>query len=428
MANEQVNLDLTATDKASKVIDQVADDAADLEKNPAEIEVTADTDQAVRTLDDLTGEAKRLASQDWIVDFKADISQAKDDAAKLESQLKQTGDAGETAGKQVDSVGGSNKVNAIRDLTGPLGEVSGQVGDMGESFTAAGELIEEKMGLAAGSLTSLLGPIGLAAGAVFTFWNMWKKSAEEAKQRTEDVVKALAAGDFTKAANDLTKAYGHQISDGEKLGLSLQDITHFITGTTDSLGVYTDALEGLTDPGERARALHEKLSGVSIVEGQKIQGTITALQQARGEYDKTGDSLAATQRRQFEVTKAIGGTNDALLEQAKVAVPAVRNEILNYIAVTNGIPKEKMTAILTDLDPDDAAQVRRELDNLTKPRTVEVSTIQKVGAYAAPTYGAPRSTTNVTVNVPAGMRPDDVIAAADRYARRNGGRASRARR
>ena len=64
MADEQIRIDIEAEDSASKVLEQVADDAAELEKLTPEITVSADTDAATRGIEDVTDAAQTLSRQD----------------------------------------------------------------------------------------------------------------------------------------------------------------------------------------------------------------------------------------------------------------------------------------------------------------------------------------------------------------------------
>lgn len=428
MADEDLELRISADDDASKVLEDIAEQAEDLEDRDVELEVDVDDRKAVRSLDDLEGTAKDIAGQDWIVDFKADVDQAKRDAAQLEQQLRQTGEAGDTAGDKVAGVGGSQRVNAIRDLTGPLGEVSTQVGDFGDSFIAAGETIGQQMGLseqAIGRLASVLGVGGIAFGAVLSFWQMFKKQAEDARKKAQEVQEALAAGEFTKAAQDIQDQYGGLIDQANGYGISLQQVIDFLTGTTDSLGRYSTKIAAAGDPQARVNALMEEFGDLTANQALGLQGLLGQLDEARSTYDAAGDSIQKAQRRQFELTKAVGGTTSAYLEQARVAVPEVRAEILKYVAAQEGIPPQKITKILSELDPTDVDEVEKELDRITKPRTVPITLNGvTIGVPTGPgTRTAPSSVTNVLVNMPRGSRwSSGTVREANRWARRNGGR------
>jgi hypothetical protein len=428
VADEDLELRISADDDASKVLEDIAEQAEDLEDRDVELEVDVDDRKAVRSLDDLEGTAKDIAGQDWIVDFKADVDQAKRDAAQLEQQLRQTGEAGDTAGDKVAGVGGSQRVNAIRDLTGPLGEVSTQVGDFGDSFIAAGETIGQQMGLseqAIGRLASVLGVGGIAFGAVLSFWQMFKKQAEDARKKAQEVQEALAAGEFTKAAQDIQDQYGGLIDQANGYGISLQQVIDFLTGTTDSLGRYSTKIAAAGDPQARVNALMEEFGDLTANQALGLQGLLGQLDEARSTYDAAGDSIQKAQRRQFELTKAVGGTTSAYLEQARVAVPEVRAEILKYVAAQEGIPPQKITKILSELDPTDVDEVEKELDRITKPRTVPITLNGvTIGVPTGPgTRTAPSSVTNVLVNMPRGSRwSSGTVREANRWARRNGGR------
>lgn len=445
--SEQVNLDLTATDKASKVVDSVGDKVEELEKHPAEVEVTADTGKAVRSLDDLTGEAKRLAQQDWILNFKADIAQAKDDAAKLEGQLKQTGEAGETAGDKVSSIGGANKVNAVRDLTGPLGDVSSQVGDLGESFSAAGELIEEKMGLAAGSLTNFLGPLGLAAGAVFAFWTMYKKRAEEARKATLETAASITELGATAAAakkvEDMLKTDPDLVTHVQELGLSYQDLIDLVSGkAVPAFDQWRDLL-GLLDTAQLSQrgALGTYLPFVDA-QAKKLGLTrdellklLPAMKDVTDAAGGQADQFAASRDIADKLADVMGRRLTPEMADVGVKADTSKQSLHDVQLELHGIDGSHARADVTVTDNGTAADTTAKINAIPTHHLTEVQVEATLSAISRATLAAagivvPRgaSVTNVTIHAPAGMRAADLVAAGDRYARRNGGRSNRARR
>lgn len=415
---EQVNLDLTATDDASKVIDKVGDKVDDLEKHPAEVEVDADTKKAVRTLDDLEGHAKKLAGQDWIVEFKADIDKAKKDAAELEDQLKRTGRAGKDAGDDVQSISGEQRVSAMRDLTGPLGDVSSGVGDLGDSFVAAGSQIESAMGMAEGSLTNLLGPIGIVAGAAFTFWNMWKKNADEARQRVNDLADAmLEVGQkqaITDALTDLVKKNDDLRSSAADLGLNLDDLVQLVNGRqVPAFAAAKSAYDKLIDgtgqaigKGEGYMTMVKRTLGLNDLQARALVNSALSYQTLQGELSTTTG----------EVGKAIDRTKD-------------------YQVILGKTPPHVTTTYQVIADATALEETKKEQERLQRwfnehpviiPTKVSGQGAQGFtpGAIGPQSVPVPQ-VSNVTIHVPRGMRAADVIAAGNAYARRNGGRRAR---
>lgn len=443
--SEQVNLDLTATDKASKVVDHLADQVDDLEKHPAELDVTADTTKATRTLDDLEGTAKRVAQQKWIVDFKADIDKAKDDAARLEGQLKQTGEAGETAAKKVDSIGGEQRVSAIRDLTGPLGDVSSNVGDFGDSFTSAAMQIETSMGLAEGSLTNFLGPIGIAAGAVFTFWTMYKAKAEEAKKATIDTAKSITELGATAAAekkiSELLEADPDLVTNVQALGLGYRDLVKLVSGqAVPAYDLLTKANDVLTAAAAATpygthgasiykAAIQDQAKALGLTEDQ-MRDLIPVLEDVTSTVGGQVDQFAKSRDIADRLADVMGRRLTPEMADVGVAADTSKQSLHDVQLELHGIDGTHAKADVNVTDNGTAAATAAKVDKAAEDRTAVVHISPDFGNFEARLAQATRNATvtNVTIRAPAGMRASELVTAGDRYARRNGGRASRARR
>jgi hypothetical protein len=372
----EVELDTT---KASRILDDFADDAQELidRYHPIEVPVEVDAGQATGALDDVKAAAGDVDALDPKVEVTADTAKAEQglDAVK---------------GKASDA---SGTVGTLRDLGAPLDEafsgLSGTAGDFGEAFQIAGDKIGGAMGLgqeAIGKLSMAMGVGGVALGAVLTFWKMFQQGAEDAKKATEEVIKtqqAMAAGDMAKVAGDIQKKLGSEtVRALQGMGVSAKQITDYVTGTSSELGLLTGkardlrlAWEEAREPGKDQRQTEAILGQLQAVE--KLTGQV-------GDYRDTwinaNGTLQESTKQQFEMARALGATTDDMMEMARTVAGPTRAAILTHIATVEGIPQSVLTRILTDTDPDDYAQVKAELEALKKPVVVPVVASVRVDA------------------------------------------------
>src|SRR5215510_3207739 len=262
MPDEQVNIDINATDKASKPIDAVADKVADLDKAKVDIPVEADTKPAerdmaglmakvdglardpatliltsnattiARQITDLTGELDRLDANDPEVQVKSEqINSLQGDLDAIETKLREVNDIPiepkvETAPavQHVDELSDSAKKgraalanmagNAAQDLgalSGVAGSLGVGIGQLAEGFgdaTLEGEGLASALGGLAGS-AAVIGAIGLAVSAVT---NKLEASKQTAKENEDQVTR------FFGALRDGATILSTYIDDIEKTG------------------------------------------------------------------------------------------------------------------------------------------------------------------------------------------------------------------
>lgn len=160
---------------------------------------------------------------------------------------------------------------------------------------------------------------------------------------------------------------------------------------------------------------------------------------AAGAAARLAEEQAAQAGATLTAEERLDALNTSLLESARQATPQARAQIEQYLAEVNGIPPAKATEIVANAD---TAAAARELDEAAnpgqKPRPawieagVDNASLQRARAAFDQALGGwggfSVSPTNITVNAPQGMSADAVIAAATRYARRNGGTLLTARR
>lgn len=295
MADEQIRIDITAEDDASKVLDKVADDAEKLEKLSPEIDVTADTDSAESALADVGDEAKKLEKLSPEVDVTADTSSAEsaladvrsdaealsrqdteiilrariDDAKgalkALRDDLDQTGEKAEDTAKKLDRIDGdggggiSSRGNAIADLTGPLGEASSAASDFAGVFEGLGDIAGDVVGKLGGSAATVakvgqaMGVLGLAVTVGAAAWTLYQGNQKKAREETERMVAsqnklndALEKGDVLAWATEFKAAYGDAVKAAQGLGIAVSDATKFVTGQIDVLPGLNEGLARAT--------------------------------------------------------------------------------------------------------------------------------------------------------------------------------------
>lgn len=398
MADEQVNVTITARDEASRVLEGVSDSAGDAAR---------DVDELDRKLDDTTRADREIVIEARADDAKRAVKDVGDELDKLEGKGHHAGaQIGESFTRDVGGVLDEERAGPIADYQAALLGLGETIGGAGGPFAKIGESI--------GKVAGALGLGGVAFIAVQTFFDLWSRGAQHAREESEKlqaVHEKIAAGQTADAAKALTEQFRDQITAAERLGIAGGDVIRFITGSTDALGDYVDATHLSTDAAQVYLDLQKRFPELTVAQQDALADLIPQLARARTGYQGAGDDLATLQRRQFDAIKAIGGTSDAMLDLARTAIPAVREEIVNYIALQEGIPKTVVTDILTDLDTDDAAQVRRELDELTKAREIAVSV-----RYDETAYHLPGGTT-----ILGGPMTSSVVDSAARsWARRNG--------
>lgn len=437
MPDKEIRLELTAKDEASDAIGEVADAAEDLTDRPAELELDADTTSAERDLEETSDTLERIERQPWIAEVRADIDQAQRQAEELQDQLgslEADVDTSEVDRKLRDTEGaGIGVTNTFRDMGGPLGEMTGQVGDFGEAFETAGAMAASQFGLSGTATTAMtagLGAVGLAIGALTFLWGKVRESQEQTKERVDDYKKAIdeANGSLREGAR-LKLAESLSDDDVQRLadyGLTLDDVVDSMAGNL------SPAMADMRDKAAEARDEYTKLQsemggagGGGVGKMPKVIEDWQHLNRLIGDessaLNRAADVHRARQRVLQDQTNATRTYNDQVSES---------NRRMGVLSDTIAkIPPAKRTDVAVTDNGSAAATGQRIEDEI--PDTVEVDVAirtadairQAVRDLTAGLSGAGASVTNVTVHTPRGIGWDRSAArAADRFARRNGGR------
>jgi len=341
----KIQVDITARDKASEVIEDVADAAGDLEKLTPEVEIGADTDTAKADIQAVADAAEAAARADHDLVLRAKIDQAKGELKQLQTELDQTGEKAEDTTKKLDKVdggGGSDlRGNAIADLTGPLGEASGAASDFAGVFDGLGDIAGEtasKLGVsqdAAAKLSGMIGGLGVAVAAGAAIWSLWtakqkaaEAAAKEHREQIEGLAEAIRKGDRAAATANFHKLYDDAIKSAEQFGLRQEDVIRFLSGENDAIPGLTSKYQELSKARDEAR-----------IEGDK----------ARAAGDTYIDTATAEAKAFEDLAEQMGVSRDELVK-GKVASKdkAAADDHLADVLVGAEDKQKKMTAAVAD--------------------------------------------------------------------------------
>ena len=439
MAREEIRVELTADDEASRVIDDVADKADRLEDDKVALDVTADTSTAESNLAGL-GTAADKASAD----------------------VRKVGDSSDQSRSVLANLVG-NSAQDLGELGGVAGTAGVAIGQLAE-YAADGNIALKGLVATAAPMLAL----GIAVKVVSDHFADAKREAEELKKTNQEIAASLRAGDIEAAAKAVVTGYEDLISQAEDAGVSVQELTAFLTGQTDSVATLFDATAKLSDQqialalnAAQARASFDEESGALATNAARQQIVQDALGETRTALDDatqaTKDLTAAydllTGRLDDEASylsaqSAIDAVNDALAdamtttaeygaasEEAQDAnrrlaeqLNTSKGQVLDYAGAVASLPPEQATEITALIDQGKFAEAEARLAAIERTRTAHVNLEviygrnrplgYPAGAPWPPSGGA--VTTNVNVNMPRGTRPADAVRAFESYARRNG--------
>lgn len=353
---ENVDVKLTAKDEASPVVDKLAGKVDDVTEADHELEVTADTSDATSDVAHLDSEADRAAADREMTIRAAGLGDILDDLRDVQSGAQQAQDDLRSIGDGADDAAGISD-GAVGKISTGLSQLPGPIGDIGQAFNDAADAAE---GIG-GSVQGLVPILGAVGGAALLFWNAWQDQADAAKRKLEEVKGAqlaMASGDMTKATEILSDAYAKYGKQLDAAGISQADFARMITQNVP-----------LTDA--QTQALNDQLGVIGL--------SAKSVEDLRKTWSQAADDTTRAQQAQFEMSKALGATTDQLMGMAGNSLPAVREQILRYIASTEGIPESKLTTVLTDADPNDVAQVKKILDDMAKDRDSTVTADAQTG-------------------------------------------------
>lgn len=359
--DEQIRIDITATDDASKVLDKVAESADKLEKADPEVTATADTNAAERGLRDVADQADKLAGQDATItatvtdQASGPLADIFGELDKLKAQAREADDSLDNVGKKAASPGGGPRLagNAMSDLTGPLGEASSAAGDFGGVFDGLSDVAEKvagKIGLseaATAGLTSALGLAGFAVAGAAVVYGLWNQRQKEAAERAKALADGqrklndeLAKGNTAAAAAQFADLYKDALHDADKFGVSVEEVTKFITGQADTIPSLTKAIadnkqvmEGNTDASDKARVQ-------AFTTDQQLRVLTDTLNGSKTSYDAANGSIKDQDANLKNVTRAMEGAakqTDTTTSAQRAMKDSVDNTTAAYKRLRDGL-------------------------------------------------------------------------------------------
>ena len=326
MADEQIRIDVTAEDDASKVLEGVADEAEKLERLEPKVEVSADTAKAEAGIEDVTAAARELSRQDTEIVLRARVDDAKGALASFRAELDQTGEKAEETARKLDRVGDDGgglktRGNAIADLTGPLGEASSAASDFAGVFDGIGDIAEDvagKVGLNAAAMSTAIGGIGIAVAAGAAAWSYFSQRAAEAKRKQEEIVReaqkirdAIKQGNYESAAEALVAQYGKAYDAARQLGLGVDEVTSFLRGQADAMPGWAAARDVLNqkvlDSYDTSKANQDAVRQEVLAQ----EDLVRVIYEARDANVAANGTAAEQEQLVREVTGALGGAASA---------------------------------------------------------------------------------------------------------------------
>lgn len=366
------NADLTARivaeDKASKVIDQVADKAEDLEDRPVTVEVESDVTKALDGLDKLNLEARatavaaeelgralgpELAAR---ADMTAVVSELKalgltaeqvtTNADELAAKLKEVdspdlgGKLGQALGtargeteKLADSARGANSAmanmigNSVQDL-GALGGVAGSagvaLGQMAE-YAADAKLGGEGLASSLGSMAKVAGPI---AGLAFAMQLMGDAMAAAQASRAFDAANTQQYFDALREGTSIVSSFNDEIREtgelqyrsqtgGGFLGMfsSTKDLLPILERTNTEVRDFNQIVDEYVAAGDGSAEANDRWREALEARGVSELDAIAIVKAANQEADAR---VAATERQQRSA-EALGTTVEDLAAAEELA-------------------------------------------------------------------------------------------------------------
>lgn len=420
MAGNEVRFDVVASDKASKILDDVADKAEKVEQSDPTVDVTADTGNADHSIAGFQDQLDKLTGADQIVvmalraaaaqselsdlstkiatldasdptvavtfDRYAEVAGQLDD---LETKIKAVGDADPDAGANFEKATGRLKAvgdeatktgdavhsmagNAIGDFAatatgvGPLGEALGQITEA----ALGGETSMRDMAKAGAGLALIATSISIVNGIMQDS----AQRAADAASRTEEFRKAL------KGATDQVAALNGVMED------NAQALTTFDADARTAWGGFAEgalgAIEKLPvvgglfgDAGQNITNIIQALNdaGISYTEFNKqvtnTQNGLPILEAMADAARMNGDVTAAQAEgiKQF-ARVSVDAYNDATAAQ-KYFTDQTDTTNVSTLAVGEAMDRAAAAAGRNDDATRDAARTQRDMDAAARHAT-----------------------------------------------------------
>lgn len=227
----------------------------------------------------------------------------------------------------------------------------------------------------------------------------------------------------------------------------VEEVTAAVEDSIDATGGFRSELassvldmDNVRRAGERSMGAIEDGADDAAAAVDDVTDAVSGLDRTLSRLD---DEEAAIRLGQsFDAAKAKIQETDVSIEDSRLTLIDLQQEVGNYIIELGGIPDEKATQILALIDQGKLDQARALLAELTKPKSVSIYADVRLpagwrlGANGKPippggsgptipdynSGGPTSSATSITVNMARTADGADVVAALDRWTRTNGAR------
>lgn len=368
MADEKLQIDITAKDDASKVIDPLVKKVDQLEKSDPTVEVDADTKSATNDVDSFAKKLDKLSSSDQVVLLALRAGAAQTELADIATQLatidasdpdvdvklsryqevsgqlddlqgkiKAIGDADPDVGANLDVA--KHKLDGITESSGRAkdavhGMAGGVIGDMASTATGIGPVGEALGQLAeqaqAGEssireLASAGATMGVLAAAVYVLQGAMQSIAETKAFHTAEVD---AYTKSIKAGSDATQDLADRLTDTGKImaAPSFTNLSNWI-GLSDAV---RDVTKTVTQAGLTVDTYTQLVTGVSGAIGEWANAQVAAGVDAKTVADAVDVLFKA--HKDYETAVKASTESAKFFTQTEQAVTAAADDYVNTLA------------------------------------------------------------------------------------------------
>ncbi len=266
-------------------------------------------------------------------------------------------------------------VNTVSDIPSTLDDFENAIWGWAGRVTGIGPQVTNTIDAATDSLNTHTGAVHYA-GEATDEWVAKQLAAEAAVRAADQTTKDLSSSTYLvqEAIDAAVEALDRQT---EAANTARDANMAMADGTYD---LY-DAEAALFDAIEAANTtLNDNEANLYDIRGALADVAISTDEMVTKQLELDGTTRDSVAGQELWTEK--------MLASAATLSGPMQNEVLAHIARVNGIPADKITWILADADPNNLAQVTREIDAIAaKPRTATISV--KYGSLGSSDYTQP---------------------------------------
>jgi hypothetical protein len=471
----KIQIDITARDEASDKLDEVAGEAAKVEKLSPEVSVTADTGAAKSDLADVDTAAGRLSKDDTVLVIKAQIDQAKGQISELQRSLGDVDEAATQTGQRI----GSEIDEGTGKATGAVHSMAGNtLGDAAAMATGFGPLAIQK-GLAANKAidafnTKKVDDFTAALKTAHTELEVLNTAlrkddkiefVDAADGKTKDLTATLANAGITwdtfvqqvargkDGFREWVQSVGPAIGAGDGLNAVIQAGNQFIDDRATAQKRYDDQLIVSGQVAHETDRETRRLNAAYVDGSAALDDLNPKTDTFAHHVDTAAENTAKLNENYRRLTgkldeqQAWADVNQAVedynknTENSDTDTRNLIRSIADYVVTTDTIPESKKTEIIAELNQGDVAAAEADLTELARNRDIRllitavgsqdtIKFLQSISRGGTHTVDESRTgpiglaapAQQITVNLPRGARHGDIARALGVNTRRNGRR------